>query len=557
MLEREKGRMAKITSMVDALESGTGFPAFVRTVGRKSSTGNPLKVEHELMAPLLREGPSKRKRKRLSFKEAVTYFKCILGLGIYVAASRDASKQEDRLRRTLLRLAHNENSECSDEVSRLALCEIAFVDQYLSGRKGRGRKSLRETVYAEVAPLMEKDRWAPAIRDYLVGWQLTWAREDRSYKRLGKTRQKQNLVVVGSVKGGVGKSLIAAALTRYLAKKSRTLLIDLDFSGATAQYLFHIPSVSEALAAMPKGGRNGKTSPRWVYYTFSDVLPWPLDLVMSPSLSREERKSEAESLILHPKDAEAIGVCLLPDSPTYCALVSALTHKELDRDDFITGLEAVLDASADAKHSYKNVIIDLGPGLYGMNGPVLRWLSNQYSTQAIIVSSPRSCDLATSLYESAWLAAQGDFGWRKGKPILHLVNMLPAEQQISSGESDLPEQFACYVDDLANRCVMSAIRSNTLCDSGSMHTANQVYAWRMWTYLYLVGVPWAQHRLRLHVLPEEPKFRRIQNPMLEGRDDVQFVDSHSLVEDNEWFPYLRSAYEGAVDRKGDGRRGTK
>jgi hypothetical protein len=214
---------------------------------------------------------------------------------------------------------------------------------------------------------------------------------------------------------------------RQTDKEANVVLIDLDASGPTVQFNLDIEDISEALSMNPRKGRtNQRFGQQWPYPTFLDVMG------VRASDSRLKPKDVllpvTRSDIDHTGNSRLFAVTL-PDSPTVTGLSFTSKYYAVGaRREILRGLERLLDEiSASKDPKFKYVILDLGPGLFGTNGTLFTWLSDQYFTSLVLLSSPRSFDLASSLYEAFWLSAPKYLPF--DRPILHFLNMWPAKHR--------------------------------------------------------------------------------------------------------------------------------
>ena len=438
------------------------------------------------------------------------YYKAILGFGILAACQVSPDKQKSVLNKTLLAIVRNANGVFSKCAQQLALCELSYVDQHLFENEDQ---KIRSYLFEEICDRLNRGNWAPPIRDYSLGMAM-W-KPGRRPVATREERKRPHIIAVASVKGGVGKSIIAIALTTYLAKSRKTALLDLDFSGPTAQYHFNIPDVTKALSALPPAlSQRESTQCTWNYPTLLDLVEY--------EGQEEGVEAIASSLDLPISSVTGLkaAAVLLPDSPTYCAQLSKDIEGGVRHVKYLRKLDNLFRSLCE-KRGYENIVLDLRPGLFGVNGEMLRWLCNTYPTQLAVVSSPRGCDVVTSMYEASWLAAEGDFKWSGA--IRHFVNMWP---------EDNGDLVTC-LDAWANRYIREALIAAFRNQWTSTTSGAQVYSWRLWSYLYLRSIESSRARLQFSYLPYNDLLRDIMTPPL--GDDVLFQTDVEEIINTDWF----------------------
>lgn len=457
----------KLESRVDALlESDSGYGDFATTIAESAVTS-----DWECMAAKLSQV---RQRvvgippTAVDVSTIHTLFKAQLGLGIIVACL-DETKQAELIETAFLEpLRSQGNSKTLDK--RLLLLELAYLDQHI-------KRTIRFHVYDEIQRLCQADPWSPAIRDYLLAWEMLRRGPDIAKATPTRKRQAPNVFVVASAKGGVGKSIVAAALLTYLAeeKLESTAIVDLDSSGPSTQFYFDIPGITKAIPLLPS--HEPASNSKWCYSSFLDIC----EAASSSSSSPAELAEVINNSIYQLGREDNRAAVVLPDSLTFSAELDTLSIVEAGRVEILLALRTLLDtlsgATSTTGNRYKNVIIDFRAGLYGSNGIVFRSLCRKFPCSAIIVSSPRATDFTTCLYESTWLSAAGEFEWEG--LVTNLVNMWPSTEC---------SDFWSTVDRWADVWLSTAIAASLTKGEPSLSSGAQIYAWRIWSYLYHRGL---------------------------------------------------------------------
>lgn len=441
-------------------------------------------------------------------------YKIYLALGL-IAAS-DSSEEDERgvsqkgrLDNGLIAIAQGkavvagETLAFSTRMQNLALCELSYTDQFLRSVENR------KHVWNELKDRFCQQQWAPPIKDYIIGFcQVLNHGASRKKPEAGPT-----VIVVGSVKGGVGKSMSALALLSRLGSHSRTALIDMDFSMPTAQFHLNVQTIADALAVRPDEPAHApKNDKRWVY-------PTCLDEMSDRSILDQEAAIERawDSVIPLTKDGQKALVAM-PDSISYCARIQREFEDDRAGSNNVIAnyIRALGTMRQDAK-GYEYVILDMSPGLYGPNGGLLTKLAKTFRTRLVLLSSPRLSDLLTSLYEGCFLAGPGAFNWHK--PIHHFANMWDVGKGDRDGHQPYTEQLRTWINHSIDTHfkAISATGQDVTVTSGS-----QIYAWRMWSLLYQQSLKDAR-TFRTSSLDYDPKLRHILAPG-KGDEDKYYVD---------------------------------
>jgi hypothetical protein len=415
-------------------------------------------------------------------------FKIAIGMGILIASQEEASNQLSlvgELIEPVMQDTVNKYSYASREYIRV---EMTYADQFVAWETRKKLKQLIDTPAGH--------DWAPAFKDYKQGWKLlelfTQGEKDSV---VSKGRGDINIFVVGSAKGGVGKSVSALTLFKYLSeiRKQKTVLLDFDASGPSVQYFLNVPDVARILSCVPRRINHTDAKSAWSYWTLLDLQR----LAIHRETDDSAIARAAFNSIYYLDESKCQAVVLLPDSPTFCQEIAAARDDQYAREGIIRLFQIFFQTISEEK--FINAIVDMGPGLYGTNGLFMRWLSRNYKSRLIIISSPRIGDLSNSLYESSWIAAEGEFAWQP--PILHFINMWREDEEFD-------DRMSNWADKCVELSVRKAIDENNIdCSSGS-----QIYSWRMWTYFYLLGVKRFSKRMALEHLFESEQMRHAVSP---------------------------------------------
>jgi hypothetical protein len=435
-------------------------------------------------------------------------------MGILAAHQPESASQKDRLT-TLLSWVRGTEGPLPRHV---VASELTYIDQYLRG-------DVRQWLYKQITAL-KVEGLTPSIADYLKASQQT-----SRLQQLLEVVQPQpsadgiNVYFICSAKGGVGKSLTALALLHFLCEKqdgcNQVAIMDLDTSGPTLQFTLDVPEVSR-WHSMPPLNQEIEGRPSWWYWSLLDVLG-----SVEKGIPHVKEKA-ARNSILQTSDGVQASVVLLPDSPTYAAIVSEYWERELGREHVLDAIANVLGRLVVSGH--KHVIFDCRPGLFGANGFLLRWVSQNFPTYLLVMSSPNAADIGTTLYEALWIAAAGVFRWNC-KPYF-LVNMWPDK-----------ELFAT-MDKWADKYAQMAVDASKSRDFTQTTSASQIYASRMWSYLYWRALM-STAPLRVASLREEVSLRHVLDPPDDGRFAFRW---EKLVKSSWYDEDLRSIFSTVLGK---------
>jgi NUBPL iron-transfer P-loop NTPase len=399
-------------------------------------------------------------------------FKATLGAGITIACQtndRVQKKYMDDLagllrpqRKGTIRGTRPSNHAV---IADFVINEFSYADQFLNSF------ALRSQLYKRLERHFDKVTASHPIRDYRDGWKLLNEIRRNQGRALESARDPSRrkdfeVILVGSIKGGVGKSMISIALAHYLQSRNRSgaCIVDLDVMGPTLQFNLDIPDISKALSVNPD--KHASRERYWPYATF-------LDLLKNPSLMGNQIYLNSAEL----GSPGALKTVVLPDSPTVASTeLAAPFFNTVARMEFLIALRRLLDGMQAENIRY--VIIDLAPGLFGTNGVIFNWLTTLYPTSLVLVSSPRSFDIGTSFYEGFWLSAQEYVPWHR--PILHLLNMRPADE-VEEKRTD--RQIREYVDD-----IVSVVFQHDFGYGSAPSSGQYVLFWRLRSYLYKIAL---------------------------------------------------------------------
>jgi len=511
--------------LADAL-SADSVSRYALTVGDIAESGDAREAESALVEQLRDLASAEMPHPDL--RGVMRRLKVCHGLGILAAAQGSDKQQTALLERTLFALLGRPNRACPGLTANLALCELTYTDQFVGW-------DTRVAINSAIGRRLCNSRY-PAARDYLKGWQIMTKRR-RILELTGEPRRLSGprVFIVGSVKGGVGKSITSVAVLHYLThlpKPQRTALVDLDPSGPSAQYYLRLGKAADGLRTFPSPQTAGPPleGQEWCYPTF-------LDLLLACDAPGRRPRSEAlermaADLILPVDDEHHQGAVVLPDSPTFCSQVAARRDDEVDRSAFLASLDGVMAAAK--SEGYRNVILDLGPGTYGINGAVFSWVARRYPATLILMSSPRAFDLASSLYEASWLSAAGECAWQGG--VLHLVNMWKGA----------PRSLLGKLDKWADEYVPAAMEASIALPGPNITPASLIYAWRLWSYLYVRSLARLRERL-VRQLPEDPRIRALSLP---PEDDRPFSVDAKALQESSWYKHLADILAPISDPNG-------
>lgn len=441
--------------------------------------------------------------------------KAVLGIGIHVAAQSSDEEQHRSLELTFGHLLDPRNSGTAESHRTALLCtELAYLDQFVG-------ETTRLAIRERFGPMLESHQWSPAIRDYLEAWTMLdrGNRLDAVTGRPVEKKGRPRLVIVMSQKGGTGKTLLATSALQYFLSAGRTCAyVDLDASGPTAQYTFNISQVREGMAGVPRDAAYGGS--QWCYPTFLDVLK----VADRPEPSHAAKaRDAAANVILDDCDSGALCV-VLPDSPTFCAKVAA----RWDDDSGRVAIQAALDGCMDAllQRGCQNVVIDMGPGLYGTNAMVIRWASKYHATVPVVLTSPRASDIATSMYETPWLSAGYEFDW--AAPLLHVVNRwhYPEDRE--------PLDRVCT---WAEDAIVQLVDASSTSAYDNVTSASQIHGWRYWPMLYVRSLSGRRELAPgdqvIKFLPEDSAIREVFSPSTEGA--TPFSADITALKNSDWY----------------------
>jgi len=397
-------------------------------------------------------------------------FKIILGLSLLIACE-PKEHQANRLQEVFLDLLRRlgKDKNYAPDIYYMLLCELTYLDQFLK------ELDLRRTLHDALPTHFRKFPKSPAYTDYDTGWSLSDQYEEYAESTKADQHRSDDLqiILVGSVKGGVGKTLISIALAHHLIhheknQAARVALLDLDSSGPTLQYNLDIPDVAKGLSAWREPTEKGHTG-TWTYPTFADLL-------------MQIKKTHVGTTLLTVNDKDQriesrLRAIVLPDSPNVTGIELATNYSNpFESPNVIVALRSLIEKRADRLpdgkrgFNFTHLVIDLGPGLFGTNGLLFTWLTTQYPTSLLLVSSPRAFDLATSLYESVWLSTPQYLSWNR--PIMQFLNMW----------SGPPDKIDDLLQDKTNKTLKKVLAREDLTSTDC------IMFWRLREFLYGVAV---------------------------------------------------------------------
>jgi MinD-like ATPase involved in chromosome partitioning or flagellar assembly len=452
--------------MTGALDKllGLGFCEFAREIGRRSQIhGENNTLHKEFFAELNNMLSGRKKTGRGQEAE----FKVILGLSLLIACESE-QRQDGRLTESFLRILDKIDTKSvrSRQLLYLILCELTYLDQFLRD------PDIRQKLHGILIDRFKIFPDSPSFKDYDTGWRLSEMNERLVSGRSNAADKAEDLeiILVGSVKGGVGKTLISIALAHALLdrKDARIALLDMDSSGPTLQYNLDIPAVSQGLSTAPRS-RDDPDAREWSYPTFAELI-------------RPIENAPAQNVLLPVNDSNGknqprLRAVVLPDSPTVTGTTVAPKYfNPLESSKPILAIAELIKRRRDRGRNtppfnFNYLIIDLGPGLFGTNGLLFSWLTSRYQTSLLLVSSPRAFDLATTLYESVWLSAPKYMQWKR--PILQFLNMWP----------DKDKTVQTMLNEKTNDTLAKVLRPEP-----GISSTDYIMFWRLREYLYVEAV---------------------------------------------------------------------
>lgn len=463
------------------------------------------------------------------------HFKLGLAVGILITSQSSADKQIELCKQTFDLMLIDKSNQIGPRSKLLLLTELCYMDQFVEGKT---RQHINDTH----GDTLKKHSWSPAIKDYLLAWQ-----QGDTFRRLkafaglpSKEKPKPRVILVISAKGGTGKSITSVAIAKFLlSREKRVGLIDLDDSGPTMQYLFNIPEVVEGMNELPNLESIEKFA--WCYPTFLDVLNVQNE---SSNYSNIDLLKMAEDVILSCKDEPKLSAILLPESPTYCAKIARAWAQD-HSGKIIRALSACISA-LESKKDCEYVIIDFGPGVYGTNGAILKWASNYLNATPIVLTSSRASDIATSIYETPWLAAKYEFEWCT--PLLHFINRWPYEESCVS-----------KILKWANHSVSDAIEASLEGKKTDVSSATLIHSKRFWPIMYQNALD--EYRdddeavfkttQVLAQLPEDDTVRQLSTLSGDCEQNTSFKVKLDQLDNNTWYTALSLQLERHLGVRSD------
>jgi hypothetical protein len=499
---------------IEAIRSAS-FSEMAIAVARASTTHSSVLREF-LVSNLLTLGRADAFENNM--KETPTLFKLCLGLGILTAAQKSNDSQMAMCETTFAYLVFGQEKQLDWRARLLLLTELCYMDQFVSGET---RQSINDRFSAE----LRKNAWSPAIKDYLHAWSGLERSKRFEEIKLTTRLDSPQLILVMSAKGGTGKSITAAAIAKFLMNNGKTVgLLDLDDSGPTAQYLFDVREVSDAIREIPPSAT--PSACRWCYPTFLDVLTLTRT---DPNRTEAEVIETANRAIVECRDEPRLLLMLLPESPTFCAEI-ANAWGQGEYSEIIEAVSASVQAMSRRGCGY--VVVDFAPGLFGTNGAIIKWASATYRASPILLSSSRASDIATSIYEAPWLAAKYEFKWHT--PLLHLINRWHYEQPCVE-----------KIVDWANRATEAALDME-IGQGREVSSATEIHSKRFWPIMYQVAldddgrndVAVFDKTQVLTQLPEDEELRFISSLHSDPEENLDFFVVSDRLVNTGWYRAL-------------------
>ncbi len=457
--------------------------------------------------------------------DILTHFKLGLGIGILIAAQKTEEAQISICSETFERLILDDDTDgpLDARSKKLLLTELCYMDQFVSGKT-------RQHINDRFSHILRENAWSPAIRDYLHAWaQLEQSRELKEMLPVERL-EAPRLILVLSAKGGTGKSITAAAIAKFLIGKGKHVgVIDLDDSGPSAQYLFDVPQVSEAMKEIPPAVCN--SDDRWCYPTFLDVLHHVNECSQH---TRSSILSVASKAVLTSPTEPKLAFVLLPESPTFCADV-ARAWSQGEARNIIKAFDGCIRAMSKIGCDY--VVVDFSPGVYGTNGRIIKWASMHYASTPIVMTSSRASDIATSIYEAPWLAAKYEFDW--ATPLLHFVNRW-----------DYEESCVRRIVAWANEATVAAVNAE-IREGRAVSSATEIHSKRFWPIMYQQAldcdpankVAAFDATQALTELPEDAGVSALSSLSADTSRNADFAIPFSSLEKTGWYKVLSSRLE--------------
>jgi len=349
------------------------------------------------------------------------------------------------------------------EIQQLLVYEMVFVESGL----GREETDLREAIHRRIKEIVEQEATdvqgrpvsslrprileMAAVQDYLASFESRKKYKQEIARLENRRRGVTSRIKVASfhsIKGGVGKTLLAHAVAHRLAsgggpesdagRPARVALLDIDYSGPSAQYIVSLGRLTrfcQEFAGTAAGEMYGLNYPNfWSVFEqefgdnhestwrrhVEDVEKGKKRILDDATLAKLCYESEAQpnlEVILTTHDTVQ-----LPEFQTYFAVTSRQARLVIFLDELITYLDQV--------RGITHLIIDSGPGLYGVQGLVMQYLSSS-GMKPVVMSSNRVYDIFSTAYEMAWFLSREEFPTTP----LWIVNMFErTEREDSVGE---------------------------------------------------------------------------------------------------------------------------
>ena len=359
--------------------------------------------------------------------------------------------------------------KASARLKELLTYEMVFVESAL----GTAQTDLRERIYAAINEAIRSQPTIgdmAAVRDYLISFGMRneyrdWV-DPLASRHSGQTLPIQ-VVSLHSIKGGVGKTLLTHAMCHRIASggvgvthaqhEPKVVLLDIDYSGPSAQYILSLKELNRFCrefagtgemyglkypnfwtAFQTECGEDAKDAERtkkWedrVQKLRDGAQRVFEDDVFSELCYEAEGQQNLEVILTIHDTVE------LPEFQSYFASTGRQARLAIFLDELITYL-------VDSR-GVTHLVVDSGPGLYGVQGLIMQYLSTR-GMRPIVMSSNRVYDVFSTAYEMAWFLSREEFPTTP----LWVINMFqpgscehPLQSMTSYGvaESRRPERTA-------------------------------------------------------------------------------------------------------------------
>lgn len=504
----------------DDLLDENSFSKLATLVAKQCAESDCIALEESICSQLEAVGANSNFSSNTNI--AIRHFKLGMALGILVATKSKAEDQISTCKRTFGRLL-SPDSTLVGESKNLLATEMCYMDQFVEGKT-------RDFIAKNFQHVFEQYNNTPAILDYLAAWEkLEQFNEFKSVFPVDKNAKRTpHAILILSAKGGTGKSTTTAAIAHYLSEKGKKVgIIDLDDSGPTAQYLFDVDEVTTSMNEIPRFDQ--KRYSEWCYPSFLDILDAQEEGSKGDCLDEVSNRT-----VLKSSDKPNLSLVLLPESPTLCARVATEWSTDVGQRVRVA-LSSLMRVLRD-QHHCEYVVVDFAPGMYGTNGQIIKWFSMNCLTTPIVLTSSRASDIATSIYESPWLASKHEFEW--ATPLLHFINRWDYDEG--------PLQKILH---WAENAIEATVKATTDPKNFRVSSATQIHSKRFWPIFYqyaLDNTPDQADALfsTMQVLAELKEDRAIRQLSSLDKDpsvNANFKVDFKKLEKSDWYAQLTNS----------------